>query len=91
MAIRNVMKPYVKKNKIALDAGLSPDLSDLKPDKLQVSAPAVDRLVAKSLGGNLRAIFSDVLDEPVPQRFIDLLDGLEDGGSSRERNPVTFS
>lgn len=71
------MKQLLKKNEIVLTASHLSDSSDWKPDKLQARASATDRLVAKSLGRDLRAVFSDVLNEPVPQRFIDLLNELE--------------
>ena len=38
--------------------------------------PAVDPQIEAALGQDLRSVFSDVLNEPVPQRFIDLLDDL---------------
>ena len=76
------MMRFLKKNEIDLAAGHLSGSSDWYPDKSQVRATASDRLVAKTLGRDLRAVFSDVLDEPVPQRFIDLLDELEKGDKS---------
>jgi Anti-sigma factor NepR len=37
----------------------------------------LDRSLQAQLGRQLRAIFSDVADEPVPDRFVKLLDALE--------------
>jgi hypothetical protein len=37
----------------------------------------LDRSLQAQLGRQLRAIFSDVAQEPVPERFIKLLEALE--------------
>lgn len=39
-------------------------------------APHMDSSIESVIGENLRTVFSDILDEPVPKRFKDLLDGL---------------
>jgi hypothetical protein len=45
----------------------------------------IDRSLQAQLGRQLRSIFQDVADEPVPQRFIDLLESL-DAREKRERD-----
>ena len=37
----------------------------------------LDRSLQAKIGGQLRAIYSDVANEPVPERFIRLLEELE--------------
>ena len=41
-----------------------------------VLGPTISRKVERELGQRLQAAFAEVLEEPVPQRFIDLLDEL---------------
>lgn len=71
------MKIHPKKNEIVLDASLLSEPHDSTPDCAEAFALEAHTLVSKSLGEDLRAVFSDVMDEAVPQRFIDLLDTLE--------------
>jgi len=49
-------------------------LSDLQ----NVPRGMLDRSLQAQLGRQLRAIFSDVAQEPVPDRFVKLLEALED-------------
>lgn len=44
--------------------------------------PSVDAHIEAAIGQNLRTLYKDVLDEPVPQRFVDLLDGLVEEAQS---------
>jgi Anti-sigma factor NepR len=44
----------------------------------------LDRSQQAQLGNLLRAIFSDVAEEPVPERFVKLLEALEAQEKSRE-------
>lgn len=37
---------------------------------------AVDKHIEAVIGTQLRTIYDDILNEPIPQRFIDLLDNL---------------
>lgn len=37
---------------------------------------AVDEKIESVIGQELRSLYGDVLSEPVPQRFVDLLDNL---------------
>lgn len=65
--------------------------TDLKAEVMEQQRPAhqyhsaprgmLDRTLQAQLGRQLRAIFSDIAEEPVPERFIKLLDALE----ARER------
>lgn len=40
------------------------------------SSPRIDAKIEASLGENLRQVYREVLEEPVPQRFVTLLDEL---------------
>lgn len=48
-------------------------------DTLREASPPgmLDRSLQAKIGGQLRAIYSDVANEPVPERFIRLLEELE--------------
>jgi hypothetical protein len=48
------------------------DSHDLKPPR-----GMLDRSLQAQLGRQLRSIFSDIADEPVPDRFVKLLQALE--------------
>jgi hypothetical protein len=69
-------KPYLahSKNDREREGGMDPP----QPSDLY-SAPRgmLDRSLQAQLGRQLRAIFSDVAQEPVPERFIKLLEVLE--------------
>jgi hypothetical protein len=69
-------KPYLahSQNDRERDGGMDPP----RPSDL-CSAPRgmLDRSLQAQLGRQLRAIFSDVAQEPVPERFIKLLEALE--------------
>jgi hypothetical protein len=69
-------KPYLahSKNDRQREKGMDPP----RPSDLY-STPRgmLDRSLQAQLGRQLRAIFSDVAQEPVPERFIKLLEALE--------------
>ena len=69
-------KPYLahSKNDREQEASMEPS----RPSDLH-NAPRgmLDRSLQAQLGRQLRAIFSDVAQEPVPDRFIKLLEALE--------------
>ncbi len=44
--------------------------------------PAIDDVIERHIGEKLRQAYADVLTEPVPQRFVDLLDRLARGEAS---------
>ena len=55
----------------------TPDHKGLRADEpLNVLSPTISKKVEHVLGQRLRAAFSDVFEEPLPQRFIELLDEL---------------
>ncbi|CAN5386323.1 hypothetical protein BH10PSE7_BH10PSE7_29040 [soil metagenome] len=49
----------------------------------QPSLPRAQQLVQDELGTKLRQFYADMVDEPVPDRFLELLKQLE---SSKDRN-----
>jgi Anti-sigma factor NepR len=69
-------KPYLANHKTddERDASMEPPrLSDL----FKTPRGMLDRSLQAQLGRQLRAIFSDVAQEPVPDRFVKLLEALE--------------
>jgi|SRR5262252_5047870 len=69
-------KPYLahSKNDREREGGMDPS----RPSDLSGSPRGMlDRSLQAQLGRQLRAIFSDVAQEPVPERFIKLLEALE--------------
>jgi hypothetical protein len=69
-------KPYLahSKNDREREGGMDPS----RPSDLYGSPRGMlDRSLQAQLGRQLRAIFSDVAQEPVPERFIKLLEALE--------------
>ena len=69
-------KPYLAHSKNDREREGSVDPS--RPSDLYgVPRGMLDRSLQAQLGRQLRAIFSDVAQEPVPERFIKLLEALE--------------
>ncbi len=61
--------------------GLAKVISDASlVDKISSSEPTIDRNTQTRLGDQLRAMYDDLLHQPVPDRFKDLLDQLEGSG-----------
>jgi hypothetical protein len=54
-----------------------PSQSEAKRIDLQQQKLMMDKRLQEQLGRQLRAIFADVAEEPVPERFIRLLEALE--------------
>ena len=46
------------------------------------SEPGLDRQIQTRIGDQLRAMYDDLVHQPVPDRFKDLLDRLDRGESS---------
>jgi hypothetical protein len=69
-------KPYVANNKTDREREASMDPT--RPsDPYAAPRGMLDRSLQAQLGRQLRAIFSDVAQEPVPERFVKLLEALE--------------
>ncbi|WP_298953924.1 NepR family anti-sigma factor [uncultured Methylobacterium sp.] len=43
--------------------------------------PALDRNVQTRIGSHLRAMYDELMQQPIPDRFIDLLAGLDGDGT----------
>jgi Anti-sigma factor NepR len=69
-------KPYLahSKNDREREGGMDPPQPS---DLYRAPRGMLDRSLQAQLGRQLRAIFSDVAQEPVPERFIKLLEVLE--------------
>lgn len=48
------------------------------------ASPPLDRESRRRIGRNLRLLYADVLNQPLPDRFTALLDGLSSPSDSRE-------
>jgi Anti-sigma factor NepR len=69
-------KPYLANSKD--DREREASMEPTRPSDLyNVPRGMIDRSLQAQLGRQLRAIFSDVAQEPVPERFIKLLEALE--------------
>ena len=61
--------------------GLAKVISDASlAGKISSPEPTIDRSTQSRLGDQLRAMYDDLLHQPVPDRFKDLLDRLEKTG-----------
>lgn len=69
--VKRGRKLYVVRNENQRDGGTAA----VEPPTLKRRG-MLDRAQQAQLGNLLRSIFSDVADEPVPDRFVDLLDAL---------------
>ncbi|GJD48822.1 hypothetical protein OPKNFCMD_1548 [Methylobacterium crusticola] len=48
-----------------------------QPPASEPDQPALDRNVQGRIGSHLRAMYDDLMQQPIPDRFIDLLANLE--------------
>jgi hypothetical protein len=55
---------------------------DALPDKL-TGDPKLDRGIQSRIGDQLRAMYDDLMEQPVPDRFKDLLTKLERGNEEK--------
>ncbi len=62
--------------------GLAAVVTDGSPDNAHSSEPKIDRVTQTRLGDQLRAMYDELVSQPVPDRFKDLLERLEKGGAS---------
>lgn len=47
--------------------------------------PTLNRAIQERIGDNLRALYDDLMQQPVPDRFVDLLDRLEGRKSNADQ------
>ncbi len=52
-------------------------------DEKLSSDPKLDRSVQRRIGDQLRAMYDDLMQQPVPDRFADLLSRLEQSGGEK--------
>jgi Anti-sigma factor NepR len=64
-------------------ATVIPELS--LSDKLVPDEPKLDRAVQSRIGDQLRAMYDDLMQQPVPGRFKDLLSQLEQKDKDKEQ------
>lgn len=55
------------------------------PEPETASEPGLDRQIQARIGDNLRAMYDELLQQPVPDRFKDLLGQLETRRGSKEQ------
>jgi hypothetical protein len=63
-------------------ATLIPELS--LSDQLS-SEPSLDRAIQERIGDHLRAMYDDLMQQPVPDRFVELLNRLEKRNDKSEQ------
>jgi len=51
-------------------------------DKLAAD-PTLDRIIQRRIGDQLRAMYDDLMQQPVPDRFADLLSKLDQSGEEK--------
>jgi hypothetical protein len=49
------------------------------------SEPCLDRVIQERIGDHLRAMYDDLMQQPVPDRFVELLNRLEKRNEKREQ------
>ncbi len=48
---------------------------------LQASGPVLDRVIQAQIGDKLRAMYGELVEQPIPDRFANILDRLSKGTS----------
>ena len=71
----------IQKGKRSLAAAPEASLSTAKP----TGEPGLDRAIQSRIGDNLRAMYDELLQQPVPDRFRDLLGELEKTRSAEQK------
>jgi hypothetical protein len=71
----------IQKGKRSLAAAPDASLSTAKP----AHEPGLDRAIQSRIGDNLRAMYDELLQQPVPDRFRDLLGELEKTRSAEQK------
>jgi hypothetical protein len=61
----------------------TPRKSDVKGPKMRDNKARLDRSVQNEIGRNLRAMYNDVVEQGVPDRFADLLAKLDSPANSK--------
>ncbi|NJL09009.1 MAG: hypothetical protein HC900_12800 [Methylacidiphilales bacterium] len=51
---------------------------DIDPEHVPPALPRLDRNAQARLGEQLRAMYDDLLQQPIPDRFVELLKNLDD-------------
>lgn len=69
------------------DKGNSPDPAavDPEPDGDSPWEPTVDRAAQTQIGDHLRSMYNELMQQPVPDRLMDLLARLDDGKEEKTR------
>ena len=64
---------------------LKPEEVDTTMDVSRANArPELDRAIQARIGDQLRAMYSELMQQPVPDRFAELIGKLEDGDAARK-------
>jgi Anti-sigma factor NepR len=71
----------IQKGKRSLAAAPEASLSTAKP----AGEPGLDRAIQSRIGDNLRAMYDELLQQPVPDRFRDLLGELDKTRSAEQK------
>lgn len=71
----------IQKGKQSIAAVSQASLSTVNPSP----EPGLDRVIQARIGDNLRAMYDELLQQPVPDRFRDLLGELEKPRSGTEQ------
>jgi hypothetical protein len=58
------------------------------PKKAGEDSAGLDRNIQNEIGRNLRAMYNDVVEQGVPDRFADLLAKIDDAGSDQLKPPL---
>ena len=69
----------IQKGKRSLAAAPEASLSTAKP----TGEPGLDRAIQSRIGDQLRAMYDELMQQPVPDRFRDLLEQLEKSNRSK--------
>ncbi len=64
----------------------SPILIDSKLRDPSLPEPALDRTAQDRIGAELRAMYADLSSQPIPQRFLDLIEKIGPSGDKKHGN-----
>lgn len=78
------MEPYQPCGWLGINEGTGLIISMDSENETEEPKPVLEAKVQAELGKKLQQVYSDVISEPVPDRFLNLLDQLDDSTKSSE-------
>lgn len=81
-----IVTPYGNVDHYMSENGKKKSIDENEDSSVRQSGKSLDPTVQKHIGKQLRELYDGVLDEPIPDRFKELLDRLEESQELKKKN-----